>query len=118
MHIDLIPHGVWRSGALLWLIAAFAVACGAAVRNPALDHAHLVYQNARQDLVIVGHAGVALDKAAQTLEKADRSWEKDRDVTETEHLAYIAEKRVEIARAIAERRLALDELQQTRSIGP
>ncbi len=34
---------------------------------------------------------------------------------EAEHLAYIAEKRVEIARATARRRLAADEIQQLKS---
>ncbi len=41
-----------------------------------------------------------------------------KDVTETEHLAYIAEKRVEIARVTAELRVAVDELQQIQSQRP
>jgi hypothetical protein len=101
---------------LLFMIA-FAAAC-ATVRNPALDQARDVYDKARQDPAIVRNAGVALDKAGQALERAERLWANERDVAEVEHLAYITEKRVEIARITAQRRLAADEIQQTRSSRP
>src|SRR5438094_888686 len=96
---------------------ARSAAC-AAVRNPALDRAREVYEKARQDPAIVRNAGVALDKAGQTLEAAERLWTKEYDVAEVENLAYITEKRVEIARVTAQRRLAADEIQQTRSPRP
>jgi hypothetical protein len=99
------------------LITALSAAC-AAVRNPALDRARDVYEKARQDPAIVRNAGVALDKAGQTLEAAERLWTKEHDVAEVENLAYITEKRVEIARVTAQRRLAADEIQQTRSPRP
>ena len=99
------------------LITALSAAC-AAVRNPALDRARDVYDKARQDPAIVRNAGVALDKAGQTLEAAERLWTKEYDVAEVENLAYITEKRVEIARVTAQRRLAADEIQQTRSPRP
>lgn len=112
-----IAHTVWKTAAPVSLLAAFAMACGT-VSNPALVKAHLAYQNARQDPVIVRNAGADLEKAAAVLEKADRSWAKDKDAIEAEHLAYIAQKRVEIARVTAERRLAVDELQQIKSQRP
>lgn len=102
--------------ALLLMIALFA-GC-ATVRNPALDRARDVYDKARQDPAIVRNAGVALDRAGQALETAERLWAKEHDVVEVEHLAYITEKRVEIARITAQRRLAADEIQQTRSSRP
>jgi OmpA-OmpF porin, OOP family len=102
--------------ALLFMIA-FSAGC-ATVRNPALDRARDVYDKARRDPAIVRNAGVALDKAGQALETAERLWEKEQDVAEVEHLAYITEKRVEIARITAQRRLAADEIQQTRSSRP
>ncbi len=117
MRMSVIAHTVWKTAAPIALLGAFAMAC-AAVRNPALVKAHLAYQNARQDPVIVRNAGADLEKAAAVLEKADRSWAKDKDAIEAEHLAYIAEKRVEIARVTAERRLAVDELQQIKSQRP
>jgi OmpA-OmpF porin, OOP family len=98
-------------GATLSLAAFFFLACGA-VSNPALERARDAYNRARQDREIVGRAGVALDKARLTLEQAERVWAADKDVLEVEHLAYIAEKRIEIARANARRRLAADEIQQ------
>ncbi len=107
----------WKIGTPVLLLAVFAVGC-VAVQNPALVRAHKAYENARQDPVIVRNAGAALERAAAVLEKADRSWTKDKDAIETEHLAYIVEKRVEIARVTAERRLAVDELQQIKSQRP
>ena len=102
---------------MILLVTALSAAC-AAVRNPALDRARDAYDKARQDPAIVRNAGVALDKAGQTLEAAERLWTKEHDVAEVEHLAYITEKRVEIARVTAQRRLAADEIQQTRSPRP
>jgi hypothetical protein len=100
--------------ATLPLLAIISVGCGA-VRNPALERARDRYQNARQDPEILGRASVALDKAWQALEEAERAWTKEGDLTEAEHLAYIAEKRIEIARATARKRLAADEIQQLKS---
>ncbi len=117
MGVSAIAGSAWKIGVPVSLFAVFAMACGT-VRNPALVKAHLAYQNARQDPVIVRNAGADLEKAAAVLEKADRSWAKDKDPVETEHLAYIAEKRVEIARVTAERRLAVDELQKIKSQRP
>ncbi len=110
-----------RGGRTLWmavlLITALSAACST-VRNPALDRAREVYEKARQDPAIVRNAGTALDKAGQTLEAAEKLWAEERDVAEVEHLAYITEKRVEIARVTARRRLAADEIQQTRTPRP
>ncbi len=117
MPISELCCSAWKAGAPVLVLAILATACGT-VRNPALVKAHLAYENARQDPVIVRNAGAALEKAAAALEKADRSWAKDKNVAEADHLAYIAEKRVEIARVTAERRLAVDELQQIQSQRP
>ena len=66
------------------LVTALSASC-AAVRNPALDRARDVYDKARQDPAIVRNAGVALDKAGQTLEAAERLWTKEHDVAEECH---------------------------------
>jgi OmpA-OmpF porin, OOP family len=97
--------------ALAALVIFFSIGCGA-VRNPALDRARDAYQKARQDPVIVRNAGAALDRAQSTLESAEQIWANERDIDEVEHRAYIAEKRVEIARAVAQRRQAAEELKQ------
>src|SRR6266498_4465457 len=92
----------------LSLMAVLSIGCGA-VQNPALERARDAYNRARQDREIAGRAGVALDKARLTLEQAERVWTEEKDVIEVEHLA---EKRIEIARATARRRLAADDIQQ------
>jgi OOP family OmpA-OmpF porin len=97
--------------AVIFLVASLSIGCGT-VRNPSLERARDAYQKARQDPLIVRNAGAALDRAQSTLETAEQLWAKERDVNEVEHLAYIAEKRVEIARVTAERRQAAEELKQ------
>ena len=92
----------------LSLMAFLSIGCGV-VQNPALERARDAYNRARQDREIAGRAGVALDKARLTLEQAERVWAEEKDVIEVEHLA---EKRIEIARATARRRLAADDIQQ------
>ena len=101
----------------LLLLAALAISCGT-VRNPALEYARDQYQKARQDPMVVRHAATALDRAGQVLEDADRLWMDEKDVIEVEHLAYIVEKRTEIARVTAQRRFAADEIRQSRSLRP
>lgn len=91
--------------------AVFLGACGA-VRNPALERARHAYERARDEPEIAGRAAVALDKARLTLEEAERLWAADKNVAEVEHLVYLTERRAEIARATARRRIAADEIQQ------
>ena len=110
---DILPDR-WRAWATLSLLAVTAAGC-VAVRNPALERARDAYQQARQDPEVVRRAAVALEKAGQALEQAERLWTTEKDVQEVEHLAYIAEKRAEIARVTAKRRVAADEIQQLKS---
>jgi OOP family OmpA-OmpF porin len=97
--------------AALLLLAFLSLGCGT-VHNPAIERARDAYNRARQDREIVGRAAVALDKARLTLEQAERVWTAEKDVVEVEHLAYLTEKRIEIARATARKRLAVDDIQQ------
>jgi len=98
--------------AVIFLVASLSIGGCGTVRNPSLERARDAYQKARQDPLIVRNAGAALDRAQLTLETAEQLWAKEHDVNEVEHLAYIAEKRVEIARVTAERRQAAEELKQ------
>lgn len=108
-------HSIFDRAALP-LLGILCIGCGAATtNNPALERAQAAYQRARQDSEVVGRAAVALENAAQTLEQAELLWAEKKDVQEAEHLAYLAEKKVEIARAIARRRLAADEIRQLRA---
>ena len=99
--------------AALSLLAILSTSCGA-VHHPALDRARNAYERARRDPAVAGRAAVALEKTRLTLEEAERVWATDKDATEVEHLVYLTEKRAEIARATARRRIAADEIQQLR----
>ena len=105
----------WEVRTALSLLAFISVGCGV-VRHPDLEWAREVYERARQDPQVVRHAGVALDKAGRSLSQAEELWTKEKDVTEVGHLAYIAEKRVEIARVTAQRRTAAEEIQKLKSL--
>jgi len=99
-------------GTALLSIMIGLLGCASAVRNPALERAREAYDRARQDRELVARAGVDMDRARLTLEQGERVWTTEKDVAEAEHLAYLAEKRIEIARATARRRIALEELKQ------
>jgi Domain of unknown function (DUF4398) len=100
------------AGTLLLLL--LVIAC-TSVRNPVLEAARESYHRARRDPLIVRNAGAVLDRAGQILQTADRIWTEERDVVEVEHLSYIVEKRIEIAALVAQRRVAIDEMQQPQS---
>lgn len=104
----------WKLRTVLSLLAFASLGCGT-VRHPDLEWALEVYERARLDPQVARHAGVALDKAGHTLRQAEELWTKEKDVAEVSHLAYITEKRVEIARATAQRRTAADEIQKLKS---
>ena len=113
MRISTVDSSWLITAAFLW-VSLCLVSC-TAVHNPALEKAREAYQRARKDPTIVRNAGAELDRAEQTLRAAEELWTNEQDVPEVEHLAYIAEKKVEIARVTAQRHLAADEIEQTRS---
>lgn len=85
------------------------IGCGAKQPPAALESARTAYTQAEQKPQVAANAPAALQEAQQTLNQAETAWEKDRDETEVSHLAYLTEQRVEIAEAIAERKLAEDD---------
>jgi len=102
----------WNGRAtVLSLLAFLSASCGA-VHNPALDRARDAYEKVRRDPAVAGRAAVALEKTRSTLEEAERVWAEEEDANEVEHLVYLTEKRAEIARVTARRRIAEDEIQQ------
>ena len=71
-----------------------------------LEAARLAYTEAAKDPALAASAPVALYEAKQALTRAETAWEQDEDEVETTHLAYIALRRVEIARAVASEKQA------------
>ncbi|MGH8563151.1 MAG: OmpA family protein [Gammaproteobacteria bacterium] len=83
----------------LGLIALCAACVGP---NLALQQAQQDYAAARQDPEVVKNASVALHEAEQALDQAERAGTE----ADVEHHAYIARKRVETARAEADRKIS------------
>src|SRR5690606_23707806 len=78
---------------------------------PALDQAELALHDAASDPLVVEHAPVALHDAEQAVDRALDALGDEPD-SEVEHLAYLAQRQVEVARAEAERQAALAEAQE------
>jgi len=85
------------------LIIVSVAALGCAPRSTAaLERARAAYRDASRDQQVTENAPLALQDAKQTLEKAERSL----DEKDTTSLAYVVERKVEIAKANAEERVA------------
>jgi OmpA-OmpF porin, OOP family len=93
--------------ALCALILAAAIAGCTAPRNPALDRAHLSFQQLQNDPVVRAHAPIRMDEAEVAIRRAVAAYEAGEREPEVSHLAYLAEQRVQIARARALEQQAL-----------
>lgn len=87
-------------------VLAFCGAC--AGPNAALEQARRSYDEARQDPEIVRQAPPTLHEAEQALREAEQA----DDQEEVNHLAYMAQRGVEIARAEAQRKTAETEAER------
>ena len=81
-------------------------------RPVALEEARTAYAQAQQDPQVAANAPVALREAEEAVGRAEQTWEKDKNVREVQNLAAVAKRRVEVARAAAEKKMAEDELAQ------
>jgi outer membrane protein OmpA-like peptidoglycan-associated protein len=93
------------------LISATGVGC-AAKNNQALARARASYLQARQDPQIATHAPVALQEAETALRKAEQTWEETGEQKEVDHLAYVTERKIDLARTTAQSKVAEVEMQQ------
>ena len=85
------------------VIAVSFVALGCArPSTAALERARAAYEDASRDEQVIENAPLALQDARQTLERAERA-PNEKDTTS---LAYVVERKVEIAKANAEERVA------------
>jgi outer membrane protein OmpA-like peptidoglycan-associated protein len=67
---------------------------------------------AQKDPQVAPHAPVALREAEQTLQRAERTWQDNRDEEEVQHLAHLTEQRVGIAHAVAQHKMAEADIQR------
>ena len=94
---------------LAWIVlatACIALACSTPTPPGALTQAQAAYQKAAADPAIKQEASVELYEAEQALDRAQSEWNKTHDQAETEHLAYLANRRVEMAQRWASGRVA------------
>jgi OmpA-OmpF porin, OOP family len=89
-----------------------AAGCSTMRPSLALDQARLDYMQAQQDPQIAANAPVALREAERALKQAEQAWKDEKGEDEVQHLAYIAERKTETARAIAEQKVAEAEIQK------
>jgi OmpA-OmpF porin, OOP family len=89
-----------------------AVGCSTMGESPALNQARFAYTQAQQNPQIVTNAPLALREAEQAVQKAEKAWKDDDDEAEVQHLAYVAERKVDVARATAEQKMAETEVQR------
>jgi len=89
----------------VFVVSIMAVGC-AAKTNPALDSARAAQMQARQDSDITTYAPAALQESEAALRQAEQVWEDDGDSQEVNHLAYVTERKVDIARTAAQEKKA------------
>ncbi len=103
--------GGWAATSLVCLAGMVGAAC-APRTNLALERAQVSYRQARQDSDIAAYAPVALQESEAVLRQAEQTWESTGDQQEVNHLAYVTERKVEIARATAQENKAEADIQQ------
>jgi len=81
-------------------------------RPVALEQARTAYAQAQQDPQVASNAPVALRDAEEAVRRAEQTWEKDKDVREVQNLSAVAERRVALARAAADKKMAENEVAQ------
>jgi outer membrane protein OmpA-like peptidoglycan-associated protein len=95
---------------LIAIAAAFSLsACASPVPPEALVSAENAYGSAASDPEVAKNAPVMLYEAKRDLDVAQQTWQADEDDPRVAHYAYLAQKRVEIARELASKRVADDE---------
>lgn len=106
-----IAHAL-RYIALGAVVLAGTWGCTTMSEPAALSQARTQYMQAQQNPQVTTHAPVALREAEQTLRQAERLWVEEEDEAEVQHLAYVTERRVDIARANTEQKLAEADIQK------
>lgn len=87
------------------------LACASPTPPASLVDAEQAYSAASADPQVSDNAPVHLYEAKKSLDRARQTWSEEGDDSKVEHYAYLAQKRVEIARELAAERIAVDEAQ-------
>lgn len=97
-------------------VSLMGLGCSTIPARPAeLEQARTTFAQAQQDPQVATNAPVALREAEEAMRRAEQAWEKDKNLREVRNLAAVAQRRVEVARAAADKKMAEDEIEQLRS---
>jgi len=97
---------------LLALAAAALLACASPVPPASLVNAEQAYAAAANDPRVSENAPVNLYEAKKHLDRAQETFGADSKDPRVEHYAYLAEKRVQIARELADKRVSDEEARE------
>ena len=95
---------------ILPLISAVVVGCAGTPKNSLVQEAESRYSQAQSDPQVAKHARGELHDAGEAVNNAKRALENEDDKEVVNHLAYVAQQRIAIAQATAERKSAEEEL--------
>lgn len=106
-----------RPAALCCSLAAAGLlaACASTPPSASLEQARATVSAVAGDPIVNQYAPVELKEATSALARAEREWADDRDNAETDHLAYLARQRAEIATNAARSRQLDANIQQAGS---
>lgn len=91
------------------ITGAALAGCGTIMSKPAdLEHARATYDSAKINQEISTLAPGPLYEAEKSLLAAEGAWQNDQDEKAVAHYVYLVEKKIEIAKNIAERKLTED----------
>ncbi len=96
------------AGSLGALVLLLTVGC--ATVSPDVERARGAYNEAASDPELASRAAVELYEAQKSLAQAENAWNLLRDESEAQHRSYLTERKIEIARTAAERKLAEAEI--------
>src|SRR5215471_6338480 len=97
-------------------VSLMGLGCSTTPARPvALEEARTKFAQAQQDPQVATNAPVALREAEESVNRAEQAWEKDKNVREVQNLSAVAVRRVEVARAAADKKQAENDLGELRS---
>lgn len=97
----------WTALANSMAVAFALTACSTTPpRNSALDSAHRSFEQATANADVGRYAAGELMRAGEALARADKTWNDRGEEQETNHLAYLANQRAQVAMNVAEQRAA------------
>ncbi|HVN40928.1 MAG TPA: OmpA family protein [Myxococcota bacterium] len=104
----------WIAGSALG-VCLLALGCATPPTPQPLVDAQTVYKEAESDANVQKNASVELYEAKRALDRAQTEWNDKHDVDETEHLAMLASRRVEVAESWAVARASQAQAEVLRS---